>query len=46
VFKNKLYDDLSPLAYIPISSFLVSKEIGVLKIRTGCNVGSDHLQIN
>ena len=34
-----------PLAYIPIDHFLVSKEIGVLKIRTGRNVGSDHLPL-
>jgi len=34
-----------PLAYIPIDHFLVSKEIGVLKIRTGPNVGSDHLPL-
>lgn len=34
-----------PLAYIPIDHFLVSKEIGVLKIRTGGNVGSDHLPL-
>jgi hypothetical protein len=31
--------------YIPIADFLVSKEIGVLKIRTGRNVGSDHLPL-
>jgi len=31
-----------PLAYIPIARFLVSKKIGVLKIHTGHNVGSDH----
>ena len=34
-----------PVAYIPIDHFLVSKEIGVLKIRTGGNVGSDHLPL-
>jgi endonuclease/exonuclease/phosphatase (EEP) superfamily protein YafD len=34
-----------PLAYIPIDHFLVSKEICVLKIRTGRNVGSDHLPL-
>jgi endonuclease/exonuclease/phosphatase family metal-dependent hydrolase len=34
-----------PLAYIPIAHFLVSKEIGVLKIRAGRNVGSDHLPL-
>ena len=34
-----------PLAYIPIDHFLVSKEIGVLKIRTGRHVGSDHLPL-
>ncbi len=34
-----------PLVYIPIDHFLVSKEIGVLKIRTGRNVGSDHLPL-
>ncbi len=34
-----------PLVYIPIDHFLVSKEIGVLKIRTGHNVGSDHLPL-
>ncbi len=34
-----------PLAYIPIDHFLVSKEIGVLRIRTGRNVGSDHLPL-
>lgn len=34
-----------PLAYIPIDHVLVSKEIGVLKIRTGRNVGSDHLPL-
>ncbi|MEG4204305.1 endonuclease/exonuclease/phosphatase family protein [Microcoleus sp. Pol7_A1] len=34
-----------PLAYIPIDHFLVSQEIGVLKIRTGRNVGSDHLPL-
>ncbi|MEG3989184.1 endonuclease/exonuclease/phosphatase family protein [Microcoleus sp. S28C3] len=34
-----------PLAYIPIDHFLVSKEIGVFKIRTGRNVGSDHLPL-
>ncbi|MEG4235019.1 endonuclease/exonuclease/phosphatase family protein [Microcoleus sp. Pol11C3] len=34
-----------PLAYIPIDHFLVSKEIGILKIRTGRNVGSDHLPL-
>ncbi len=34
-----------PLAYIPIDHFLVSKEIGVLKIRTGRNIGSDHLPL-
>ncbi|MEG4342629.1 endonuclease/exonuclease/phosphatase family protein [Microcoleus sp. A003_D6] len=34
-----------PLAYIPIDHFLVTKEIGVLKIRTGRNVGSDHLPL-
>ncbi|MEG4962738.1 MULTISPECIES: endonuclease/exonuclease/phosphatase family protein [unclassified Microcoleus] len=34
-----------PLAYIPIDHFLVSKEIGVLKIHTGCNLGSDHLAL-
>jgi endonuclease/exonuclease/phosphatase family metal-dependent hydrolase len=31
--------------YIPIDRFLVSKEIGILKIRTGGNVGSDHLPL-
>ncbi len=34
-----------PLAYIPIDHVLVSKEIGVLKIYTGRNVGSDHLPL-
>jgi len=34
-----------PLAYIPIDHFLVSQEIGVLKIRTGRKVGSDHLPL-
>ena len=34
-----------PLAYIPIDHFLVSKEIGVLNIYTGQNVGSDHLPL-
>jgi endonuclease/exonuclease/phosphatase (EEP) superfamily protein YafD len=34
-----------PLVYIPIDHVLVSKEIGVLKIRTGRNVGSDHLPL-
>lgn len=34
-----------PLVYIPIDHFLVSKEIGVLNIRTGRNVGSDHLPL-
>ncbi len=34
-----------PLAYIPIDHFLVSKEIGVLKVHTGSNVGSDHLPL-
>jgi endonuclease/exonuclease/phosphatase (EEP) superfamily protein YafD len=34
-----------PLLYIPIDHFLVSQEIGVLKIRTGRNVGSDHLPL-
>lgn len=34
-----------PLVYIPIDHLLVSKEIGVLKIRTGRNVGSDHLPL-
>ncbi|MEG3895651.1 MULTISPECIES: endonuclease/exonuclease/phosphatase family protein [unclassified Microcoleus] len=34
-----------PLLYIPIDHFLVSKEIGVLKIHTGRNVGSDHLPL-
>ncbi|MEG4211948.1 endonuclease/exonuclease/phosphatase family protein [Microcoleus sp. S13_B4] len=34
-----------PLAYIPIDHFLVSKEISVLKIHTGRNVGSDHLPL-
>ena len=34
-----------PLAYIPIDHFLISKEIGALKIRTGRNVGSDHLPL-
>ena len=34
-----------PLAYIPLDHFLVSKEIGVLKIRTGRNVGSEHLPL-
>ncbi len=34
-----------PLVYIPIDHFLVSKEIGVLKIRTGPKVGSDHLPL-
>lgn len=34
-----------PLVYIPIDHLLVSKEIGVLKIHTGRNVGSDHLPL-
>jgi len=34
-----------PLAYIPIDHLLVSKEIGVLKVHTGSNVGSDHLPL-
>jgi len=34
-----------PLAYIPIDHFLVSQEIGVLKVHTGSNVGSDHLPL-
>lgn len=34
-----------PLLYIPIDHVLVSKEIGVSKIRTGRNVGSDHLPL-
>jgi endonuclease/exonuclease/phosphatase (EEP) superfamily protein YafD len=34
-----------PLLYIPIDHVLVSKEIGVLKIHTGRNVGSDHLPL-
>ena len=34
-----------PLVYIPIDHVLVSKEIGVLKIHTGRNVGSDHLPL-
>ena len=34
-----------PLAYIPIDHFLVSKEIAVLKIHTGRNVGWDHLPL-
>lgn len=34
-----------PLAYIPIDHLLVSKEIGILKIHTGRNVGSDHLPL-
>ena len=34
-----------PLVYIPIDRFRVSKEIGVLKIRTGRNVGWDHLPL-
>ncbi len=33
------------LAYIPIDHFVLSKEIGVLKIHTGRNVGSDHLPL-
>ena len=31
--------------YIPIDRFLVSKEIDVLKINTGRNVGSAHLPL-
>ena len=34
-----------PLVYIPIDHFLVSKEIGILKIHTGRNIGSDHLPL-
>lgn len=34
-----------PLLYIPIDHLLVSKEIGVLKVHTGRNVGSDHLPL-
>ena len=34
-----------PLVYIPIDHFLVNKEIGVLKVRTGPKVGSDHLPL-
>lgn len=34
-----------PLVYIPIDHLLVSKEIGVLKVRTGRNIGSDHLPL-
>ncbi|WP_293128097.1 endonuclease/exonuclease/phosphatase family protein [Microcoleus sp. bin38.metabat.b11b12b14.051] len=34
-----------PLLYIPIDHLLVSKEIGVLKIHTGSNIGSDHLPL-
>ena len=34
-----------PLVYIPIDHLLVSKEIGVLKVRTGRNIGSDRLPL-
>jgi endonuclease/exonuclease/phosphatase (EEP) superfamily protein YafD len=34
-----------PLVYIPIEHLLLSKEMGVLKIRSGRNVGSDHLPL-
>ena len=34
-----------PLVYIPIEHLLLSKEIDVLKIHTGRNVGSDHLPL-
>jgi len=34
-----------PLVYIPIEHLLVSQEMGVLKIHTGRNVGSDHLPL-
>jgi endonuclease/exonuclease/phosphatase (EEP) superfamily protein YafD len=34
-----------PLLYIPIDHLLVSKEIGVLKVHTGRNIGSDHLPL-
>jgi endonuclease/exonuclease/phosphatase (EEP) superfamily protein YafD len=34
-----------PLLYIPIDHWLVSKEIGVLKVHTGRNIGSDHLPL-
>jgi endonuclease/exonuclease/phosphatase (EEP) superfamily protein YafD len=34
-----------PVLYIPIDHLLVSKEIGVLKVHTGRNVGSDHLPL-
>jgi hypothetical protein len=34
-----------PLVYIPIEHLLLSKEIDVLKIHTGRNVGSAHLPL-
>jgi len=34
-----------PLAYIPIEHLLLTKEIDVLKINTGRNVGSAHLPL-
>ncbi len=34
-----------PLLYIPIDHCLISPEIQVLKIRTGPDVGSDHLPL-
>ena len=36
---------LSWLILIPIDHFLISPEIKVLDIRTGANVGSDHLPL-
>jgi hypothetical protein len=36
---------LSWLLLIPIDHFLISPEIKVLDIRTGANVGSDHLPL-
>ena len=34
-----------PVLYIPIDHCLVTKEIDIIKLRTGRNVGSDHLPL-
>jgi endonuclease/exonuclease/phosphatase (EEP) superfamily protein YafD len=34
-----------PILYIPIDHCLVTKEIDIIKVRTGRNVGSDHLPL-